>query len=786
MTTFNHGHAFIVGVTAYPNVPHLPPTLRKDGKDLSALLTDRSACGYRPDHVKHLVDKQATAANIRAELSRLTKQVKPEDTVLITFSGYGGHIESGPQAGNYLFPFDVDPARFGDTVISGQELTNLLQNIQTRRLVVLLDCNHSTAIVDNIKSLQEMIPGFKAGFSESYLDQLAGRLGGVIIAAADSTETAWVVPGIRNSLFFHYFLEALRGEAQSYGDGLIRILDIFNFIAEEMPKRKQQHPILKGDVKTNFPLALAQEKNQPDRQLIQPLIEQPATALPGEATAVLKTMFADYRRVVVEKEFTPDCHNHRIFLIHPVDEHETVAPLTIVKMAPVSHIEQEWQSYQHFVRNRLPSSLGVGNKPVLPAGYWGGLCYPLISNGTLAIQSLYHYFQQASLEDIRFVLTERLLQITKRVMQFHHSVSNFSLAAGYDAFLPVNLLVQPLETIPNNAEPRLVRPDRLPDQPLKRGDLIRLEGFVVTDVDLLNDTVTLNLPKPAEGFSTSYRLRLAQVSPLANFEVNTFIDNLVGEVIESRSDRLEAAARYAFDDTFNPNQETLTLTNEIELPNPLLRLTGILGRQCRVKVGYILGDLRLENILVNPKSRDVTLVNFTQAREDYILHEFLRLETEIVTRLIPEILAQTRLSTEILPSFYRQLHQAMFEDSQLNAGKLIHFTLEKPFIILTAIRQAASDYLADPNDWSEYYQGLMIYLLGAMTSENLDQRSTAPASISRQTALLGAATAADLLDAVTKSKKSHQHTKQRKLELIKSKRNSKLKGMHYRGNLRIA
>jgi hypothetical protein len=62
---------------------------------------------------------------------------------------------------------------------------------------------------------------------------------------------------MNNSLFTHYLLEALRGHASTHEDGLIRVFDVFHYIAENVPTRGPQHPIFKAtDLQNNFPIAL--------------------------------------------------------------------------------------------------------------------------------------------------------------------------------------------------------------------------------------------------------------------------------------------------------------------------------------------------------------------------------------------------------------------------------------------------------------------------------------------------------------------------------------------------
>ncbi len=65
--------------------------------------------------------------------------------------------------------------------------------------------------------------------------------------------------------------------------------------------------------------------------------------------------------------------------------------------------------------------------------------------------------------------------------------------------------------------------------------------------------------------------------------------------------------------------------------------------------------------------------------------------------------------------------------------------LEKPWAILMAIRKMAGNYLWQHNDWTEYYQGLVLYLLGALKFKNLDKMDEDRTPLPKQVAFWGAA-----------------------------------------------
>ena len=88
-----------------------------------------------------------------------------------------------------------------------------------------------------MKSL-EPAPGIKAGLAEKTYDALAQGVGRVVMASSRSSEVSFVLPGMRNSLFTHHLLEALRGAAPMHGDGLVRVFDVFHYVSDRVPAQK--------------------------------------------------------------------------------------------------------------------------------------------------------------------------------------------------------------------------------------------------------------------------------------------------------------------------------------------------------------------------------------------------------------------------------------------------------------------------------------------------------------------------------------------------------------------
>ena len=353
------------------------------------------------------------------------------------------------------------------------------------------------------------------------------------------------------------------------------------------------------------------------------------------------------------------------------------------------------------------------------------------------------------------MLDKQLLPAIEKLHGQYRIEPAFSIQNSYDPLLPLNLLVRPLDELPNSAEPTLLTPSNVFDSQLAKDDYVRLEEFAIRKVDLQDDTVTLNLPIGQT--NKSYTLRLNAVGKLSSYLVNQIILPIEGIVVETRDELLQAEVQRAMGDRLDLNRKTIRLADGTELPNPLKYIEELLSRFEKTKVGTIQGDLNLENILVYPETNTVSLIDFAAAREDDLLHDFLRLESEIVVKLVASSLAKGLLNAENIFSFYQKLHSVVALNIEIEAIDGVHPVLSKPFKTLVTIRRIAQRYLEATyqvedqrageqkgNEWAQYYKRLILYMLGALKFKSLDEQASAP--LPKQLAFLGAATLVGLLE----------------------------------------
>ncbi len=254
MGLMESAHALIVGIADYEHIRKLPQV--QDARKVAGLLVEPDHCGYRPENVTILLDNDATQASIRNGLAALAGRSVPDSTVLIYFSGHGGQIATGLHAGEYLLPVDTiypGDEELARTGISGDEFTAALKAIQARKVVVIFDCCHAGGVGQPRDLIAAPVT---PGLSDGYYERLRAGRGRVILASSRPSEFSYVMAGAEYGLFTEHLVGGLCGGVAS-DDGLVRIFDLFEYVQPRVTKaQSQQHPLFKGELEENFPVAL--------------------------------------------------------------------------------------------------------------------------------------------------------------------------------------------------------------------------------------------------------------------------------------------------------------------------------------------------------------------------------------------------------------------------------------------------------------------------------------------------------------------------------------------------
>jgi tetratricopeptide (TPR) repeat protein len=211
--------ALLIGINRYTmNVAELRGCVNDAARLMRPLL---ARWGFQEEDVVLLADEEATAGRVRAELDKLRISCRPEDAVLIHFSGHAVPSSEpnafGPndRENVYLLLHDTHNRQgFLENGVSADELHQRLQAIPALRKMIVLDTHASQPLVDLAEregTYALILASDTAEIAYEWSVEVAGEklacgmLTGALYQAGmdlppeDFTYDHWIAPAIRTS-----------------------------------------------------------------------------------------------------------------------------------------------------------------------------------------------------------------------------------------------------------------------------------------------------------------------------------------------------------------------------------------------------------------------------------------------------------------------------------------------------------------------------------------------------------------------------------------------------------
>ncbi len=137
--------ALVIGNTEYtdPGLAQLT-TPGKDAENFARVLKDPNICAF--DDVITLINQPEPM--VREAIDELFDLKKPDDLLLLYFSGHGIKDETGLL---YLAVKNTSRHRLRSTAIKSDYIRELMDQSRSKRQVLILDCNNSAAFVQGSK-----------------------------------------------------------------------------------------------------------------------------------------------------------------------------------------------------------------------------------------------------------------------------------------------------------------------------------------------------------------------------------------------------------------------------------------------------------------------------------------------------------------------------------------------------------------------------------------------------------------------------------------------------------
>lgn len=218
--------ALLIGIGRYDNRDDLKPLdgPRIDVQNMRAVLEDPAVGGYK---VQTLEDVDSTKAC--AELEDFLRDRSENETCIVYFSGHG-FIDA--KSSLYLCTTNASFKRPRSSTIPADFISRLIDDCQSKRVVLMLDCCYAGNYDGSAKSGDVIQPQFSGT-----------GLGRVVLTAGAENQLAWD-NGERGSIFSRHIAEGIRsGAADTDGDGRITVQELYDYVYRKVvSERPGQRP----------------------------------------------------------------------------------------------------------------------------------------------------------------------------------------------------------------------------------------------------------------------------------------------------------------------------------------------------------------------------------------------------------------------------------------------------------------------------------------------------------------------------------------------------------------
>lgn len=223
--------AILIGVDEYDSqsitgLRYCVRDVRLLGRTLS------ESCQYNSSDVLSLhsgaedPDLRPTLHNMSTWIRFVLKRVKPEDSVLVFFSGHG--LLDDKNRG-FLLPSNVDPARFEETALATTHLRNMLAMCRARQKLLILDCCHAGGKGIRLQQTGYAFPGAEAIGNDF---KQANNL--LTLASCRASEKSFEWPAKGQGLFTYYLARGLQGDADERGDGVVNTAELYSYLRDKV------------------------------------------------------------------------------------------------------------------------------------------------------------------------------------------------------------------------------------------------------------------------------------------------------------------------------------------------------------------------------------------------------------------------------------------------------------------------------------------------------------------------------------------------------------------------
>jgi hypothetical protein len=232
--------ALVIGISKFADSGMNLTFPAKDAKDFANYLVQ--GAGFAPDHVRVLINEQATRERILSNLGDtwLPRVALSDDLVVIFVSSHGSQSSLDVGGLNYIVAHNTNAKELYATGIPIQELCRIVrERVRSKRVVIVLDACHSGSANPAAKGLTR-----QSNFNADLIAQGTGQL---VICSSEPGQTSWESRNYSNSVFTRQLIDCLKQTQDSTG-----IIGTFNHLRRNVEaevardRGEAQTPVIKN------------------------------------------------------------------------------------------------------------------------------------------------------------------------------------------------------------------------------------------------------------------------------------------------------------------------------------------------------------------------------------------------------------------------------------------------------------------------------------------------------------------------------------------------------------
>lgn len=248
-----------IGINQYKNTKYNLSGAVTDVQKLSKLIAEKSGKVFAGIETKLITDKKAVKSELKKELNRLKKKIKPSDVFILLYSGHGVVGGEGTENEDFFFVLHdvVNMYTTGNEIkkqaLSSAELKDILAGIKANKQLVVIDACQAGGALESfaLRGVQE----------EKAINALARNSGVFLLASSAKNQLAKEVSELGMGIYSYALYEAINCMGDIDSDGVVNVREIEQYTRKRLFELTRQYNLtpqypVSWMVMQDFPLSV--------------------------------------------------------------------------------------------------------------------------------------------------------------------------------------------------------------------------------------------------------------------------------------------------------------------------------------------------------------------------------------------------------------------------------------------------------------------------------------------------------------------------------------------------